>query len=151
MERAESGSAPGIEVLQVQPDALGFSLPRRIALLDISGHDPAGFTPFEKNTPDGDEIWISHKLADTVSVISTREPFAVLARVPLGSMARPNHLEFVENRRGRVAYVSLARVDDDAPGGVPSIRIAIIDRSVPASQRDRGNARATRSAARRHR
>jgi DNA-binding beta-propeller fold protein YncE len=58
----------------------------------------------------------------------------VLDAVPLGNMARPNHVEFVENPRGQVVYVSLARVDDD-PAGAASSRIAIIDRAAPAGQR----------------
>jgi YVTN family beta-propeller protein len=123
-----------VEVLRVDPDSEGYSRPRRIALLDIAAQDKPGFTPFEKNTPDGTEMWMSHKLADAVSAISIREPFATLVHVPLGKLARPNHIEFVENGRGRVAYVSLARVDDQGPGGVASSQIAVIDRSVPHAQ-----------------
>ena len=129
-----SQKQPRVEVLRVDADAEGFSRPRRIALLDIAAQDAPGFTPFQKSTPGGSQMWLSHKLADAVSVLSTAEPFASLVRVPLGNQARPNHLEFVENARGRVAYVSQARVDDDGPGGVASSRIAIIDRSVPAAQ-----------------
>ena len=104
--------------------------------LDIRAQDPFGFTPFEKTTPDGQEIWLSHKLADRVSAIETSEPFRVLDTVDLGQQARPNHIEFVENARGKAVYVSLARVDDGGPGGVPSSRIAIIDRSAaPGSRR----------------
>ena len=123
-----------VEVLHVDPDGAGFSRPRRAALLDISSQDKPGFTPFQKNTPDGAEMWMSHKLADAVSAMSIREPFRTLVTVPLGNLARPNHLEFVENARGRVAYVSYARVDDNGPGGVASSQIGIIDRSTPIAQ-----------------
>lgn len=123
-----------VEVLSVNPDGDGFSRPRRIALIDITAQDKPGFTPFLKNTPDGAEMWMSHKLADTVSAIAIREPFQTLVRVPLGNLARPNHLEFVENSRGRVAYVSFARVDDKGPDGTASSQIAIIDRSVPVAE-----------------
>jgi hypothetical protein len=51
------------------------------------------------------------------------------------TMARPNDVEFVENARGRVVYVSLARVDDGGPGGVASSQIAIIERAGPAGTR----------------
>ena len=129
-----SQKQPQVDVLRVDPDSAGFSRPTRIALLDISAQDAPGFTPFQKSTPDGAEMWLSHKLADAVSALSIREPFAPLVRVPLGNLTRPNHLEFVENARGRVAYVSLARVDDNGPGGVASSQIAIIDRSVPVAQ-----------------
>lgn len=129
-----SQKVPRVEVLEVNADAGGFSRPRRVTVLDLSAQDKPGFTPFQKNTPDGGEMWMSHKLADAVSAVSMRSPFEVLATIPLGKLARPNHLEFVENARGRVAYVSFARVDDGGPGNVASSRIGIIDRSVPISQ-----------------
>lgn len=124
-----------LEVLRRNPDANGRSQPQRLALLELSAQDPPGFTPFLKTSPDGAELWLSHKLADAVSARSTAEPFAPLDLVPLGAMARPNHVEFVENDRGRVVYASLARVDDGGPGTVASSRIAIIDRSAPPGQR----------------
>ena len=48
----------------------------------------------------------------------------------MGKLARPNHIEFVENANGKVIYVSLARVDDGGPGGAASSLISIIDRNV---------------------
>ena len=129
-----SQKVPRVEVLGVDPDAQGYSRPRRVALLDITAQDKPGFTPFQKNSPDGAEMWLSHKLTDSVSAIALREPYNVLVTVPLGNLARPNHLEFVENARGRVAYVSFARVDDKGSGGVASSQIGIIDRSVPVAQ-----------------
>ena len=123
-----------VDVLQVNPARDGHSHPRRLTTLDIGMQDKAGFTPFLKTTPDGREAWFSHKLADAVSARSVSEPFGLLDSVPLGNMARPNHLEFVENAKGRVVYVSLARVDDSGPG-TGSSQIAIIDRSTPAGQR----------------
>ena len=41
----------------------------------------------------------------------------------------------MENSRGKVVYVSLARVDDGGPDGVASSQIAIVDRSAPAGGR----------------
>ena len=124
-----------LQVLRRNPDASGSSQPQALATLELSDQDKPGFTPFLKTTPDGRELWLSHKLADAVSVRSTSDPFASLDLVALGAMARPNHVEFVENPRGRVVYASLARVDDDGPDKVASSRIAIIDRSAPAGQR----------------
>jgi hypothetical protein len=103
--------------------------------VDISAQDPPAFTPFLKTTLDGSEVWLSHKLADRVSSLSTQEPFRVVDTISLGAMARPNHVEFVENAHGKVVYASLARVDDGGPGGVASSQIAIIDRSGPVGQR----------------
>ncbi len=124
-----------IDVLKVNPDERGYSSPERISTLDITQQDKAGFTPFMKTSPDGDEVWFSHKLVDAVSARSAAEPFGLLDTVSLGEKTRPNHLEFVENAKGRVVYVSLARVDDNGPGGAASSQIAIIDRSVQAGQR----------------
>ena len=124
-----------VDVFRVNPDANGYSRPERITTLDIAGQDKPGFTPFLKTTPDGKEVWFSHKLADTVSARACTEPFGLLDAVPLGSLARPNHVEFVENRRGSVVYASVARVDDNGPGGVASSQISIIDRSAAAGSR----------------
>jgi YVTN family beta-propeller protein len=123
------------DVFRVNPDADGHSHPEKLATLDVTQQDKPGFTPFLKTSPDGKEVWFSHKLADSVSSRSTTGPFGLLDLVPLGSMSRPNHLEFVENAAGKVLYVSFARVDDGGPGGVASSQIAIIDRSAAQGQR----------------
>lgn len=123
-----------VDVFRVGKDAAGHSQPARIATLDISAQDKPGFTPFLKTSPDGREVWFSHKLADAVSARSCAEPFALLDTIGLGQMARPNHVEFVENRKGSVVYASLARVDDGGPDG-PSSQIAIIDRGAAAGSR----------------
>ncbi len=130
-----SQKVPKVDVFSVYVDEKGFSRPKRLTTLDIESRDKAGFTPFQKTTPDGRENWLSHKLADAVSVIETKGPFRVLQTIPLGDKARPNHLEFVENKKGKAVYVSLARVDDGGPGGAASSQIAIIDRSVAPDKR----------------
>jgi YVTN family beta-propeller protein len=125
-----------IDVFRVKPDANGYSQPQRLTTLDITAQDKPAFTPFLKTSPDGKEVWFSHKLADAVSARSTGEPFGLLDAVPLGNLARPNHVEFVENRKGKVVYASLARVDDNGPGGVAASQIAIIDRnSAPGTRK----------------
>ena len=124
-----------VDVLRVNPGGDGHSRPQHLTTLDIAAQDKPGFTPFLKTAPDAGEVWFSHKLSDSVSARSTAEPFDLLDEVPLGRMARPNHVEFVENRRGRVVYASLARIDDNGPGGVASSQVAIIDRSAPARSR----------------
>jgi YVTN family beta-propeller protein len=124
-----------IDVFRVNPDANGYSQPQRLTTLDITAQDKPAFTPFLKTAPDGKEVWFSHKLADAVSARSTGEPFGLLDAVPLGNLARPNHVEFVENRKGKVVYASLARVDDNGPGGVAASQIAIIDRSAAPGTR----------------
>lgn len=123
-----------IVVYDTNVGANGFSQPKYRTTLNISGQDPFGFTPFQKSSPDGREMWFAHKLADGVSARSTDGEHALLDHVSLGAMSRPNHVEFVENAKGRVVYASFARVDDNA-GSVASSRIAIIDRSAAPGQR----------------
>ncbi|MBI5212531.1 MAG: YncE family protein [Nitrospirae bacterium] len=124
-----------VDIFRVNPDMSGYSHPKHLTTIDIGEQDKPGFTPFLKTSPEGKEVWFSHKLADAVSARSTKEPFNMVDIVSPGKMARPNHLEFVENSNGRVVYVSLARVDDNGPGGTASSQIAIIDRSATAGQR----------------
>jgi hypothetical protein len=89
-----------------------------------------------KTSPDGHEVWFSHKLADSVSAWTANSELRPLDTVALGENARPNHVEFVENNRGKAVYVSLARVDDGGPGNVASSHIAVIDRSsAPGSRK----------------
>jgi YVTN family beta-propeller protein len=130
-----SQKVPKVDVFRVNADASGHSRPEHITTLDISAQDKPGFTPFLKTSPDGGEVWFSHKLADAVSCRSTSGAFEVQDSVPLGKQARPNHVEFVENAKGKVVYASLGRVDDSGPGGVASSQIAIIDRSAKPGTR----------------
>ena len=99
-----SQKVPRVEVWATNSDANGLSNPTRKTVVDITSQDPPAFTPFLKTTPDGTEVWLSHKLADRVSALSTQEPFRVTDTISLGAMTRPNHVEFVENarRQGRL-------------------------------------------------
>ncbi len=131
-----SQKVPKVEVLTLDYDAAGYTAVRHRESLDISAQDRFGFTPFLKRAPTDNEVWASHKLADAVSTFAMEGSAArVVETIALGERARPNHVEFVENRSGKVAYVTLARIDDDGPGGVAASRIAIVDRSTPVGRR----------------
>ena len=52
-----SQKEPKVDVFELRPDANGFSRAKRKVTLDIKAQDPFGFTPFEKTSPDGKEIW----------------------------------------------------------------------------------------------
>jgi YVTN family beta-propeller protein len=135
-----SQKVAAIDVFRTNFDQNGRSHPERIKTIDIRSQDPRAFTPFLKTTPNGQEVWLSHKLADAVSAWSVGNEPALLDTVALGENARPNHVEFVENARGKAVYVSFARVDDGGPGNVPSSRLAVIDRSaVPGSRKNVGH------------
>lgn len=103
----------------------GRSSVRQMRAFDLRAADPFGFTPFLKLSPDGDEMWLSHKLADRISIVDPRTA-AVRETIALSTRARPNHVEFVENANGRAVYASQARVDDH-PEGATS-QLAVIDR-----------------------
>ena len=130
-----SQKTPRMEVLRVSYDGNGFSRVERKATIDTSAQDKFGFAPFLKLTPDGREIWITQKLADTVSIYDATGEHRLLDALPLGERARPNHAEFVKNTKGSVAYVTFARVDDASADVPASSKIAIVDRSAPAGQR----------------
>ena len=130
-----SQKVASLDVISTNFDEQGRSRPERVVTLDIKAQDPRGFTPFLKTSPDGREVWLSHKLADAVSSWSVGETPKVVDAVALGENARPNHVEFVENAKGKAVYVSFARVDDGGPGGAASSRIAIIDRTVAEGSR----------------
>ncbi len=130
-----SQKIPRIDVFSVQYDAQGFSTTERKATIETSAQDRFGFAPFLKISPDGREFWISQKLADGLSVYDAGAEHKLLEHLPLGERARPNHVEFVQNERGNVAYATFGRVDDDGPDGRAASRIAIIDRSAPAGRR----------------
>lgn len=124
-----------IDVFETNFGGDGHSRPQKVKSVDIKTQDPRAFTPFLKTSPDGAEVWFSHKLADATSAWSADGELKSLDTVALGENARPNHVEFVENARGKALYASLARVDDGGPGGVASSRIAVIDRSAAPGSR----------------
>jgi len=130
-----SQKTPRVAVFRANTGANGHTQPRLLTELDISAQDRFGFTPFLKTTADGREMWLSHKLADTVSCRSTVGAFKLRDSLSLGQGARPNHVEFVSNAHGSVTYVSQARIDDNGPGGVASSQIAVIDRSTEPGRR----------------
>jgi YVTN family beta-propeller protein len=130
-----SQKIPRIDVFNVRYDANGYSRAERKTTIDTSARDRFGFAPFLKLSPDGREIWVSQKLADGISVYAADGDHRLLEHLPMGERARQNHVEFVQNARGNVAYASFARVDDDGPNGVASSRIAIVDRAAPVGQR----------------
>ncbi|MBI3964177.1 MAG: hypothetical protein HY329_00970 [Chloroflexi bacterium] len=62
---------------------------------------PGAFSPFLIASPEGDEVWITHKTTDNVSVIDVRT-LEIRHTFPVGR--RPNHVAIVGDR----AYVTIA-------------------------------------------
>ena len=90
-----------VDVFETNFGGDGHSRPKRLKTVDIKAQDPRAFTPFLKTSPDGQEVWFSHKLADAVSGWSADPELRPLDTVALGENARPNHVEFVENTRAK--------------------------------------------------
>lgn len=130
-----SQKVPRIQVFKVRYDDAGYSHAEPERMIDTTVQDRFGFAPFIRLAPTQREFWVSQKLADAVAVYDAGGVHALLDHVALGEKARPNHVEFVANRGGEVAYVSFGRIDDGGPGGVASSKIGIIDRSAPAGRR----------------
>ncbi len=130
-----SQKTPRIDIFRVRYNAKGLSTVERKTSIDTTVQDKFGFAPFLKLTPNGREFWVSQKLADIVSVFDASGDNRLLDTLALGERARPNHIEFVSNAKGSVAYVTFARVDDGGADVAASSKIAIVDRSVAAGQR----------------
>ena len=65
-------------------------------------------SPFSPNiavTPENDEVWITLKDAGKVQVFSAKPPFAQKAILDTGPIT--NHVNFVNNRNGKFAYVTI--------------------------------------------
>src|SRR5215217_6864693 len=91
---------------------------KSITIVNLTKSDPLGFTPFVKVTPDGREVWLVHKSADVITVISTQQPFNIISTIKLEKGSKPNHVEFAGGREdngggggGDYAYVTLASAD----------------------------------------
>ncbi len=84
----------------------------RVISVDVAGN----FSPFIKLTPDGKEVWLTHKTVDKVSVVDA-ENLNVLKVVDVGP--RPNHVEFVRVGSRELAYVTIGKTNlpTDQRGG----------------------------------
>jgi YVTN family beta-propeller protein len=107
-------------------DVIDTTSKKSIAVVNLTKSDPIGFTPFVKVTPDGSEVWLVHKSADAITVISTQQPFNIISTIKLEKGSKPNHVEFAggrEDNRVGYAYVTLA----DADPKTNTSKVMIID------------------------
>ena len=107
-------------------DVIDTTSKKSIAVINLTKSDPIGFTPFVKVTPDGSEVWLVHKSADSITVISTKQPFNIISTIKLEKGSKPNHVEFAggrEDNRVGYAYVTLA----DADPKTNTSKVMIID------------------------
>src|SRR5262249_9960112 len=83
-----------------------------LAVIDVPSHQvmqrlpqDSPFCPNIAVSPENDEVWITLKDVGKVEVFSARAPFEQKALLDTGTI--PNQVNFVNNRNGRSAYVTL--------------------------------------------
>jgi len=88
-----------------------------LTVLDVASHQviktlPQG-SPFCPNiavSPENDEVWITLKDAGKVQVYSAKPPFEQKALLETGPIT--NHVNFVNNRNGKFAYVTIGGLNE---------------------------------------
>jgi YVTN family beta-propeller protein len=83
-----------------------------LAVIDVASHhimqrvpQTSPFCPNIAVSPDNEEVWITLKDIGKVEVFSARPPFAQKALLETGPIT--NHVNFVSNRNGQFAYVTI--------------------------------------------
>jgi YVTN family beta-propeller protein len=83
-----------------------------LAVLDVASHQVikrlqqgSPFCPNIAVSPENDEVWITLKDAGKVQVYSANPPFEQIAFLDTGPIT--NHVNFVNNRNGKFAYVTI--------------------------------------------
>ena len=63
------------------------------------------FCPDIAATPDGEQVWLTLKDVGKAMIFNAKPPFAVLKVIDTGAIT--NHVNFVQNRNGQFAYVTV--------------------------------------------
>src|SRR5258707_7227719 len=99
-----------------------------LAVIDVKSHQiikrvpqASPFCPNIAVSPENDEVWITLKDAGKVQVYSAKPPFEQKALLETGPIT--NHVNFVNNRNGKFAYVTI--------GGLGAVKVF---RRVPAPE-----------------
>jgi YVTN family beta-propeller protein len=117
--RIEMANGPGMTMFG--PDGrYGFvcsSFTPELTVLDVASHQIikrlAQASPFCPNiavSPESDEVWITLKDTGRVQVYSAKPPFAQKALLETGPIT--NHVNFVNNRNGKFAYVTIGGLNE---------------------------------------
>jgi len=112
--RIEMASGPGMTMFG--PDGrLAFvcsSFTPELTIVDVRSHQivkrvpqASAFCPNIAVTPENDEVWITLKDVGKVQVFSAKAPFEQKALLDTGPIT--NHVNFINNRNGRFAYVTV--------------------------------------------
>ena len=96
------------------------SFTAELAVIDAASHEivkrlpqASPFCPNIAVSPENDEVWITLKDAGKVQVYSAKPPFEQKALLDTGPIT--NHVNFVNNRNGKFAYVTI--------GGLGAVKV----------------------------
>jgi YVTN family beta-propeller protein len=117
--RIEMANGPGMTMFG--PDGryafVCSSFTPELAVIDTASHhimqrvsQASPFCPNIAVTPDNEEVWITLKDVGKVQVFSARPPFAQQALLETGPIT--NHVNFVTNRNGQFAYVTIGGANE---------------------------------------
>jgi YVTN family beta-propeller protein len=88
-----------------------------LAVIDVRSHQivnrvlqASPFCPNIAVSPENDEVWITLKDSGKVQVFSAKSPFEQLALLETGPIT--NHVNLVNNRNGKFAYVSIGGLNE---------------------------------------
>jgi YVTN family beta-propeller protein len=88
-----------------------------LAVIDAATHQiverlpqASPFCPNIAVTPENDEVWITLKDVGKVQVFSAKPPFEARALLDTGPIT--NHVNFVNNRNGRFAYITIGGLNE---------------------------------------
>jgi YVTN family beta-propeller protein len=112
--RIQVGNGPGMTIFR--PDGkYGFvcsSFTPETKVVDVKTHEVVATvpqaSPFSPNiaaTPDGKQVWFTLKDVGKTQVFQAEPPFEVTATLDTGPIT--NHVNFVRNKNGQFAYVSV--------------------------------------------
>jgi YVTN family beta-propeller protein len=119
MRRIELANGPGMTMFG--PDGkyafVCSSFTPELAIIDVASHKVIKrlpqVSPFSPNiavTPEDDEVWITLKDVGKVQIYSAKPPFDQKAVLDTGPIT--NHVNFVNNRNGKFAYVTIGGANE---------------------------------------
>jgi YVTN family beta-propeller protein len=119
MRRIELANGPGMTMFG--PDGkyafVCSSFTPELAVVEIASHKVIKrlpqLSPFSPNiavTPENDEVWITLKDVGKVQVFNAKPPFEQKAVLDTGPIT--NHVNFVSNRNGKFAYVTIGGTNE---------------------------------------
>lgn len=112
--RITTANGPGMSIFS--PDGrFGYvcsSFTPEVLVVNVADHrilgrvvQPSAFCPNIAATPDGKQVWITLKDVGKTMAFSALPPFGILKTLDTGAIT--NHVNFVRNRNGQFAYVSV--------------------------------------------